>query len=72
MAKKKKLGEHLIESGAIREPQLKDALLQQEKTKELLGKILLKMGCLGEEDLAKALAAQFSIPIASVEDLEGS
>lgn len=59
---KKKLGELLIESGAISEVQLKKALQEQRHTKERLGKILVKLGLIKEEDVVVALAKQLGLP----------
>ena len=69
---KKKLGEHLIEARLIKEPQLEEALRLQLKTNELLGKILQKLGFVSEEEVARALAEQLSMPFAAVEELEAS
>jgi hypothetical protein len=69
---KKKLGEHLIDSRLIKEPQLEEALRLQLKTNELLGKILQRLGFVSEEEVARALAEQLSMPFAAVEELEAS
>jgi hypothetical protein len=67
---KKKLGEHLIESHLIKEPQLEEALRLQLKTNELLGKILQKLGFVSEEQVARALAEQLAMPFAAIEELD--
>jgi hypothetical protein len=67
---KKKLGEHLIESRLIKEPQLEEALRLQLKTNELLGKILQKLGFVSEEEVARALAEQLAMPFAAIEELD--
>lgn len=60
---KKKLSEILIEKGLITPEQLKDALDEQARTKEFLGKILLDRNQLKEPNLLTALSEQFNIPI---------
>ena len=60
---KKKLSEILIEKGLITPEQLKDALDEQARTKEFLGKILLDRSQIREPDLLTALSEQFNIPI---------
>jgi type IV pilus assembly protein PilB len=72
MAKKKKLGEHLIESGLLRAPQLEEALRLQKETNDLLGKILQSMGLVSEEDVVEVLAKQLAMPIASAEEMKAS
>ncbi len=69
---KKKLGEYLLSSRLIQEPQLEAALRLQIKTNELLGKVLQSLGFVSEEDVAKALAEQLSMPFASAAELEAS
>ena len=69
---KKKLGEHLLESHLIDAPQLEEALRLQMKTNELLGKIVQKLGFVTEEDVARALAEQLSMPFAPAEELEAA
>jgi type IV pilus assembly protein PilB len=62
----KKLSEILIEEGLITTEQLKDALDEQARTKEFLGKILLDRNQIKEPDLLTALSEQFNIPIISL------
>ena len=66
-----KLGEVMLELGAIDPDQLIAALqLQKENPTEegaaQLGQVLLKMGTIDEMALAAALAAQFGIPLADL------
>lgn len=62
----KKLGEILINKGLITGEQLKDALDEQRKTNEFLGKILIRKNQFKEKDLLEALAEQFNIPYVSL------
>jgi len=57
-----KLGEILVNKGAISKEQLEYALKEQRKSKELLGKILLDLGFIDRSELLKALSFQLSIP----------
>ncbi|MFQ5848741.1 MAG: GspE/PulE family protein [Candidatus Methylomirabilales bacterium] len=54
----KPLGQRLIEAGLINDTQLQTALREQRRTKEYLGKILIRLGFATEEAVAAALAAQ--------------
>ena len=56
--KKSQLGEVLLQSNVINRDQLKEALLVQEKTGEKLGRILIKLGYVPPEKIARALAEQ--------------
>ncbi len=51
-----RLGEFLVEKGLITPQQLEQALAEQEKTGELLGRILIKRGWLNEAALYRAIA----------------
>ncbi len=65
MQSHKKLGEILIEKGLVSQEQLDAALIQQRRTKEFLGKILVKTGAIKEKDLLETLSTQFNIPFIS-------
>lgn len=62
----KKLGEILINKGLITGEQLTEALDEQRKTNEFLGKIFLKKNQLKEKDLLEAISGQFNIPYVSL------
>jgi type IV pilus assembly protein PilB len=62
----KKLGEILIGKALINSKQLKEAVQEQEKTREFLGTILLRKNFLKSEGLLKALSEQFNIPVVSL------
>ncbi|MCL6525287.1 MAG: Flp pilus assembly complex ATPase component TadA [Thermaceae bacterium] len=65
------LGEILISQGLVRHEDLEAALVEQEKTGELLGRILINKFGLTEESILRALAQQAGLEFrASAEDLE--
>jgi type IV pilus assembly protein PilB len=70
--KQKKIGEYLLASKIVQAPQLEEALALQAKTNELLGKILQKLGFASEEEVAKALSKQLSIPFVTAAEMESS
>jgi len=57
-----RLGQILIEMGAITESNIKNALSESKATGEMLGKVLLKRGYVTEKQLLKALSKQLDIP----------
>lgn len=58
----KRIGEILIENGSIDAVQLNDALQYQKKTPgKLIGKILIELGYVTEEEIVIALATQFNV-----------
>ncbi|MGG6314093.1 GspE/PulE family protein [Paenibacillus macerans] len=59
---KKRLGELLLESGIITEPQLQTALEEQQLTRKKLGDVLLAQGVLTEHQLIEVLEFQLGIP----------
>lgn len=65
-AKKEKLGQALVKTGAITAKQLKTALSEQKKVKgagkEHLGEVLLKLGFIDESTLTTFLQEQLGIP----------
>ena len=54
----KPLGHRLIEAGLINETQLQAGLREQQRTRETLGTILVRLGFVDEEAVAAAVAAQ--------------
>jgi type IV pilus assembly protein PilB len=56
--KTKKLGEILVEEGLITAEQLERALVEQSRTDQLLGRILIDLKMVKESDLMAALAKQ--------------
>ncbi|MBW1741276.1 MAG: type II/IV secretion system protein [Deltaproteobacteria bacterium] len=67
---KKLLGQALVEKRVINEHQLNEALKVQARTRELLGAILIKMGHLTEEDVARAIADSFDLDYIDLEEAE--
>jgi len=63
---RKKLGELLLEAGAIKSADLERALEEQRVTGERLGSILVKKGILSEREIASAIAKQLKIPMISL------
>jgi type IV pilus assembly protein PilB len=64
----KRLGEILINKGAINQKKLDDALGAQKRSREFLGAILLKKRYINEKQLLAALSEQFSIPLVNLKD----
>lgn len=67
---RKRLGELLVEQGALREEDLKEALKEQANNNGFLGEILLRMGLVTEEDIVIALATQFNFPYLPIDNFE--
>lgn len=65
---KKRLGEILIEMGAITADQLNTALGMQKGAGKRIGEILIDAGMVKEEPVAKALAMQFGLEYVDVAD----
>src|SRR6266508_5023679 len=66
--KTKKLGEILVEEGLITAEQLERALLEQSRTDQLLGRILIDMKMVKEADLMAALAKQIGFTFVDLSD----
>ena len=62
-----RLGEILVEFGAITEAQLEHALAQQASLKMPLGKVLLKLNYVTDETVRQALSKQLNIPYIDLE-----
>ncbi|HXV21855.1 MAG TPA: response regulator [Desulfuromonadales bacterium] len=59
MNKRKRIGELLVEAGAITEATVQAALERQKGTSKRLGIVLEEMGAISEKDIAAALSRQF-------------
>lgn len=59
---RKRIGEILLEQGAISEDQLRAALAQQQNRSVLLGELLVESGATDESTVARALAKQARLP----------
>ena len=65
---KKKLGEILVEKEAITSAQLTQALAEQKRTGERLGRVLVNLGFITERELIKFLGAQMDIPSVNLDN----
>jgi hypothetical protein len=61
----KKIGQILIETGAISSEQLELALKEQKQTGEKLGQILQRLGICSEHEIARVLASQAGVSFVS-------
>jgi len=68
--RRKKLGQILAEAGLISEEQLVQALEEQKKKKEKLGKIIIEKEWAKDEDICMALSKQLNIPYVKLKELE--
>jgi hypothetical protein len=67
-----RLGELLLQAGAITRRQLSEALEHQKRTKGRLGSTLIEMGAVDERTIAHVLAEQLRIPSTTAVQLEGA
>jgi type IV pilus assembly protein PilB len=65
---KKLLGERLLEAGLIQERHLAQALQAQQSTGERLGRLLVRLGYLREEDLVRVLCLDAGLRFTGLED----
>jgi type IV pilus assembly protein PilB len=68
-APRKRLGERLLDAGLVTELQLEEALTRQQRTGEILGRALLALGHVAEDDLVRVLCAESGIAYLSGSDL---
>jgi len=66
---KKRIGELLVESGAITDAQLHLALKQQKESGQRIGDILISQKILTEEQLMNVIAKRLEIPFVNLEDI---
>ncbi len=64
-----KLGEVLLKKGLITPGQLEHAIKRQQLTGERIGSILVQLGFIQEEDIAKALSEQLHIPYCNLSEV---
>ena len=62
MAQKKSLGESLVEDGKITPEQLKEAQDKEKSTGQRLGKVLVDMGLIPEEEVVTFISKNFDLP----------
>jgi hypothetical protein len=64
---RKKLGEMLIEAGVLDEARLRSALADQRRWGRSLGRTLVEMRLIAEDELVRVLALQLGIPAVDLE-----
>ena len=69
---RKKLGELLVEKGIITEHQLQQALEEQKKTGKLLGRVLVDLGLVKDDDILAVLGAQTGMEKVDISNIEVS
>jgi type IV pilus assembly protein PilB len=62
------IGEVLVAARAITQAQLDEALAAQRRSGRFLGDVLVAMGAISGDDLAKTLAGEARVPFAALED----
>jgi hypothetical protein len=67
---RKRLGEILIEAGLIDETGLRSALIDQRRFGGPLGRVLVDMKLVLEEDLVAALSKQLAVPLVDLDNIE--
>ncbi|MBR4085021.1 MAG: Flp pilus assembly complex ATPase component TadA [Lachnospiraceae bacterium] len=67
--RKLRLGDVLINSNAINQQQLEEALEAQKGTGKKLGEVLVEKGYVNEEDIAKALSGQLGLQTINLMDI---
>lgn len=68
-ARRKKLGELLLQANLIDQKMLEKALEIQKIQKKKIGQILMDMGVVDDEKIAKALASQLKIPFLRLSEI---
>ena len=66
----KRLGEILISQQIVTQAELDKALAYQQQHGGLIGKVLIDMGCVTEEEVALALTVQYGFPFLPLENYE--
>ena len=66
----KRLGEVLLERGALTQQQLEQALAHQQQRGGLMGQILIQLGFVTEEEVALTLTAQYGFPYLPLDNYE--
>ena len=64
-----RLGDLLVRKGLLTEAQLGDALVESRSSGELLGRTLIRRGCIFGDELARTLAEQLNLPYIDLEVL---
>jgi len=58
-----RIGDLLVQSGVISEPQLMEALQRQKDTRQKLGRTLISLGYVEEQQFLEFLAKQMNVPL---------
>ena len=66
----KRIGEVLLERGAITRKELDKALAHQQEHGGLMGQVLIQLGFITEEEVALALTAQYGFPYLPLDNYE--
>ena len=66
---RKRLGEFLLEAGLIDEATLRVALTEQRRFGGHLGRVLVDMKKVNEDDLVGALSKQLAVPVIELDRL---
>lgn len=67
---KRKLGDMLVKANIITPEQLEKALIEQKKTHERIGKVLVRCGFVSEETILNFLGSQMGIAYVDLENIE--
>lgn len=67
-AKRRRLGELLIEAGVLDPTQLQAALAEQKKWGGKLGRTLVEMGFVDEDSMVRALSRQLKLPVVDLDN----
>ncbi len=67
-AARPRLGERLVQMGLLSAGQLKSALGVQQRTGEALGKVLVSLGFVQDDDLARVLAVDLGVPFVKLNE----
>ncbi len=67
MTSRKRIGEYLLEVGLVKEEQLQLAQQEAQRSGELFGEVLVRLGFVTPDDLTMALAQQSGIPLVDLD-----
>jgi len=72
MAKRKPIGQMLVDKGLIQKEHVKKALEYQQKSGEdlRLGEILVKFGFVSEQDVLECVGEQFDVPVVDLREVK--
>lgn len=70
MERKKRLGELLVEAGAITKKQLEHALAEQGNNGKRLGETLISLGYINEQQMLRTLEQQLGVAYVQLSEME--